>query len=104
MAKYCKRPVVIEAFQMTEKRRWDNSEWPAWLGKAWCTDPGEGSVWIDPDAPIAEGHKSAVELVCGTLEGVHRIDWNDWIIKGIAGELYLCKPDIFNKTYERVMK
>ncbi len=100
--KFRKRPVVIEAFQMTKDRRWDNSEWPGWLGKAWCTDPGVGSVWIDPDAPIAEGHESAEELLCGTLEGIHRIDWNDWIIKGIAGELYHCKPDIFEATYERV--
>lgn len=100
MAKYRKKPVVIEAFQMTKERRWDNSEWPDWLNMAWQADPGEGCVWIDSDAPIAEGHGSAAELVCGTLEGVYRIDWNDWIIKGIAGELYPCKPDIFEATYE----
>lgn len=102
MAKYRKKPVVIEAFQMTLERRWDNSEWPNWLNKAWNITPGEGSVWIDPDVPIAEGHKSAAELVCGTLEGVHRIDWGDWIIKGIKGELYPCKDSIFKQTYEPV--
>jgi hypothetical protein len=32
---YRKKPVVIEAFQMTEERREDNSEWPSWLNKAW---------------------------------------------------------------------
>lgn len=100
MAKFRKRPVVIEAFQMTEERRWDISEWPNWLRLAWTASPGEGSVWIDPDAPIAEGRESAAKLVCGTLEGVHRISWGDWIIQGVARELYPCKPDIFERTYE----
>lgn len=87
---------TVEAFQMTEKRRWDNSDWPEWLNKAWNKEPGEGSVWIDPDD--SDRHK----LVCGTLEGVLRIDWNDWIVKGIKGEFYPCKPEIFEQTYEKV--
>ena len=102
MAKYRKKSVVIEAFQMTKERRWDNIEWPSWLNEAWNKEPSEGAVWIDPDAPVADGYESAAELVRGTLEGVHRIDWNDWIIKGIKGEFYPCKPDIFEATYEKV--
>ena len=98
--KYRKKPVVIEAFQMTKERRWDNSEWPEWLNRAWQTDPGEGSVWINPYANWAAGHESAEELCCGTLDGVTRIDRNDWIIRGVRGELYPCKPDIFEATYE----
>lgn len=94
--KFRKKPIIIEAFQMTAERRWDNSEWPNWLNEAWQREPGEGAVWIDP----AGGHKSAARLVCGTLEGVHKIDWNDWIIRGVKGELYPCKPDIFEMTYE----
>lgn len=91
MAKYRKKPIVIEAFQMTIERRWDNTDWPDWLNKAWNSEPSEGAIWID-----------SAKLVCGTLEGVHKIDWNDWIIKGIKGELYPCKPDIFDATYELV--
>jgi len=102
MPKFRKKPVVIEAFQMTLERRWDNSEWPTWLNMAWQADPGEGSLWIDPDAPIAEGRQSANELLCGTLEGPHKVSWGDWIIKGVADEIYPCKPDIFEKTYEAV--
>ena len=94
--KYRKKPVVIEAFQMTKERRWDNSEWPGWLNHAWNREPGENAVWIDPDDPNRE------LLVCGTLEGVHRISWDDWIILGIKNEIYPCKPDIFEKTYEPV--
>jgi len=41
-------------------------------------------------------------LTIKTLEGTHRADIGDWIIKGIEGELYPCKPDIFEQTYEPV--
>ena len=94
MPKYRKKPIVIEAFQMTPARRWDNSEWPDWLNRAWNANMGEGDMWIDPDDPMAE------HLVLGTKEGVHRVSWDDWIIRGIQGELYACKPDIFEATYE----
>lgn len=95
MTKYRKKPVVIEAFQMTKERRFDNSEWPNWLHGAW-TKEGEGALFINADDPAREC------LCIGTLEGVHRVDWNDWIIKGIKGELYACKPDIFDATYDSV--
>ena len=95
-ARYRKKPIVIEAFQMTLTRRWDNSEWPSWLSEAWNMDIGEGAMWIDPDDSARE------RLVLGTKEGVHRVSWNDWIIRGIQGELYACKPDIFEATYEPV--
>jgi hypothetical protein len=93
MAKYCKKPVVIEAFQMTQERRNDNSDWPNWLHRAWNSE-GEGSLFIDSDDPERQ------RLCIGTLEGVHRVLWNDWIIQGVKGELYPCKPDIFALTYE----
>lgn len=88
------KPVVIEAFQVTKERRWDNQDWPNWLNQAWNMDIGEGALFIDPDDPDQE------KWCIGTLEGVHRVDWDDWIIQGIKGELYPCKPDIFEATYE----
>ncbi len=94
--KYRKKPIVVEAFQMTKLRRWDNSEWPNWLHKAWNREDGEGCLWIDPDDPESE------RLVLGTLEGAHRVDWDDWIIQGIKDELYPCKPDIFGATCKQV--
>ncbi len=39
-----------------------------------------------------------------TLEGPHHVSDGDWIIKGVAGEFYPCKPDIFEKTYEVVIE
>ena len=42
-------------------------------------------------------------LTISTLEGDMQADYGDWIIKGIAGEFYPCKPDIFEQTYEEVV-
>ena len=97
--KYRKRPVIIEAFQMTKERRRDNSEWPDWLHQAWNKDHGEGAVWCE-DYPNSDGTD---RLVIGTLEGVYIVSWNDWIIQGEMGELYACHPDIFAQTYEEVI-
>ena len=96
MAKYRKKPVVIEAFQMTRERRWDNSEWPEWLHLAWNTDHTE------PGALYSTNEMD--ELNIRTLEGSHIVSWDDWIIQGVVGELYPCKPDIFEATYELVEK
>lgn len=102
MAKYKKKPTEIEAFQMTLERRWDNSEWPPWLLRAWNSMLGKNALWIDPNAPIADGREAAAELVCGTREGNVQITWGDWIIRDIQGELCLCKSEIFEATYELV--
>ncbi|MCH8476294.1 MAG: PGDYG domain-containing protein [Opitutales bacterium] len=50
------------------------------------------------DVPRAMGRKPAIK----TLEGHHEISPGDWIITGIKGERYPCKPDIFEATYEQV--
>ena len=93
--KYRKKPVVIEAFQMTPERRTDNHDWPEWLNEAWNkSDQEPGALFIDAAAPSC--------LIVRTLEGIHVVSHNDWIIRGIKGELYPCKPDIFAATYEEV--
>lgn len=92
-----KKPVVIQAFQMTEARRIDNIEWPEWLNRAWNKSREvEGSVY-----PTVEGTGDGT-LSCGTLEGKQLISWCDWIIQGVKGEIYPCKDDIFRLTYEPV--
>ncbi len=96
MPQYRKKPIVIEAFQMTKERRWNNVDWPNWLNQAWQKDPSEGAVWIDDNDPAGE------KIVCGTLEGVHAITFDDYIIQGIKGEIYPCKPDVFEAYYEIV--
>ncbi len=49
---------------------------------------------------MACGHPSNAHGWCPTLEGNHIVCVGDWIITGIAGEQYPCKPDIFEQTYD----
>ncbi len=79
MAKYRKKPVVIEAVQYT-----------AHEPDAAITFLG-GACWWDEIGPTIS-----------TLEGEMQVSDGDWIIKGVNGEFYPCKPDIFEKTYELV--
>jgi len=94
--KFRKKSVVVEAFQMTKERRRDNSEWPNWLHEAWQARGWPRSVGCE-DYPKSDGTD---RLVIFTLEGVMTVEWGDWIIRGVKGELYPCKPDIFEATYE----
>lgn len=98
MPKFRKKPVVIEAFQMTKARRQDNSEWPDWLNRAWNKEPVEVGAVFPATRPLS----GTDQLIICTLEGNHLVDWGDFIIQGVKGELYPCKPDIFVATYDRV--
>lgn len=90
--KFRKKPVVIEAVQID--KRMDITS-PDWWAKA-----------VQSNAVILHGmgkftrDEPWVEIE--TLEGVMRGKRGDWIIRGVSGELYPCKPDIFEATYERV--
>lgn len=93
--RYRKKPVEVEAFQMT-REAWERGPefFPRWLIKAMLPE--------DPQTPAALRLDSTGRLVIETLEGPHRVSWGDFIIQGVKGELYPCKPDIFEMTYERV--
>ena len=93
--KYRKKPVVIEAFQMTQERRSNAEEWPMWMHGAWGENrEAPGSLY-----PTEEGTEDGT-LSIGTLKGQHLVSWGDFIIQGVKGELYPCKPDIFKATYD----
>lgn len=53
---------------------------------------------------VIEAYQTDKELIIQTLEGPLRAAPGDWIITGIRGEQYPCKPDVFEKTYEPVMQ
>ena len=97
MAYFRKRPVVIQAFQMIRARRLPNADWPEWANRAWNLERGiSGSLFTT----VKDSNASTLSI--STLEGRHEVSWNDWIIQGVQGELYPCKPDIFEATYENV--
>jgi len=92
MPKFRKKPVEIEAVQF------DGTNADAvldWINEH--TEDGEGAYLI-PGGEFAG--KNA--LLIPTLEGDHRANSGDWIIQGVQGEFYPCKPDIFEATYEPV--
>ncbi len=97
MGYFRKKPVVIEAFQMTRERRLSNMEWPGWLHAAWNEHHSNPGAVYPENYPTSDGMD---RLTIQTLEGPLRVDWDDWIIRGVKGELYPCKPDIFEATYE----
>lgn len=92
MAKYRKKPVVIEAWQFT-KDNFTRSKEPAWLKEA--IRQGDITLWSQYGGDVIEGEIK-------TLEGDMKVSENDFIIKGVNGEFYPCKPDIFEKIYELV--
>jgi hypothetical protein len=79
--KFRKLPVVIEAMQNT------------FGGERAIVDWSDGKVKIDP---------VSLDMLIITWEGTMRASKGDWIIKGVKGEFYPCKPDIFADTYEEV--
>jgi len=51
---------------------------------------------------VIEAYQTEEEVLIETLEGTMKADKGDWIIRGVKGELYPCKPDVFEMTYEKV--
>jgi hypothetical protein len=100
LPKFRKKPAVIEAFQMTKERRLDNSEWPDWMHEAWNKEQEDEGALYPSAYPESQGDDP---LMIHTLEGTHLVGWGDWIIQGVQGEIYPCKPDIFAATYEEVL-
>lgn len=87
MAQYRKKPVVIEAIQFTRN---NINEVEAFTEYAAHTFQIERRI------------DGIATCIIPTLEGQHIATEGDWIIKGVQGEYYPCKPDIFEKTYEKV--
>lgn len=88
MGLYRKKPVVIEARQFYGANADDLLDWV------------NEHKDVDTAYLVPGGDFTADALVIPTLEGDHRADVGDWIICGVHGEFYPCKPDIFEKTYE----
>jgi len=83
MPNFRKKPVVIEARELTRDNAADIM--------AWC---GSNAWWSRPPMGAVTG------IIVPTLEGQHEASFGDWIIQGVKGEFYPCKPDIFAATYE----
>ncbi|MGE8004034.1 hypothetical protein [Lysinibacillus sp. NPDC093216] len=92
MKKYRKKSVIIDAWQFTKKNF--SKGVPRFIRHA-------------KGKPVTLYSQYAGKVIYGeieTLEGVMHVSENDFIIKGVAGEFYTCKPDIFEAIYEEVTK
>lgn len=87
--KFRKRPVVIEATQFNGL-----DDYLRIVG--WMKESG------DTFAAADEVRYEHPLMLIPTLEGMHAANPGDWIIRGVKGEFYPCKPDIFTATYEQV--
>ena len=87
---YRKKPVVIEAVRFTGIDSYLDIV-------AWMKESG------DTHALAGEVHYTTPLMLIHTLEGTMAADPGDWIIRGVKGEFYPCKPDIFDATYEAVV-
>jgi hypothetical protein len=83
--KYRKKPVIIEAIQWTGE---NEDECAKFLGKSFGGFP--------------EKYSDADDIIVLTLEGQHIASRGDYLIRGVKGEHYPCKPDIFEMTYEPI--
>jgi hypothetical protein len=94
MARFRKNPVVIEAVKWNGKTFSEN---PEWIVRALLT-PTHLQGSIRPGMAATGQHSEFLDI--GTLEGLKKASPGDWIIRGVTGELYSCKPDIFDLEYE----
>ena len=97
--KFRKKPIVIEAMQLVGT----NAEMHAVY--QWVEANTQGS--FDPHADMLPASGVSIDpgtgfMLIATLEGVMQAKPGDWIIQGVQGEFYPCKPDIFEATYVAV--
>lgn len=90
--KYRKKPVTVEAFQLGIE---DSPDW--FKNKV---DSGEILLYRVPFEKSRTKNYGQLFCKINTLEGVMEAHEGDYIIQGVSGEVYPCKPDIFKKTYE----
>lgn len=91
MGYYRKKPVVVEAFKWTGDQT--QIEDPLWIVEA-----------LKNRTAYFARYGGEIKMVLKTLEGDVTASYGDYIIKGIKGEIYPCKPDIFEATYDAVQR
>jgi hypothetical protein len=89
MARYRKKPIEIDAVRNT-------GDWAPII--AFLDSVGAARVPFGHRPPITRNDDGTLNIE--TPEGVMRADVGDWLIRGIKGEFYPCKPDVFDATYE----
>lgn len=90
--KYRKKPIIIEAFQLNER---------GLVGEDWFWDAVSNNIIITHN--FGKFHETPAWCEIKTLEGTMKAVTGDYILQGVNGEIYPCKAEIFEKTYEAVL-
>ena len=97
--RFVKKPIEVEAYQMTEEQAWDVDSYPAWLADASRKNQLVFNVMsanaskVHPEVPIAR---------VVTINGPSQFRLNDWLVIDTKGYLYPCDPEIFAATHEPI--
>ena len=87
--RYQKRPIIIDAFQLTDEQRRAGGPFPDWALSALGMS-------------TTEKIRNSERIYVNTPEGKMYVNAGDYIIRGVKGEVYPCKPDIFEASYDLV--
>ena len=86
-----KKPVVIDGFHMTAARMRLHGAFPSWVIEA---------MGLSANTPGALCQTTEAAWYVHTLDGIVRVDVDNWILRGVKGELYPCTPDIVALTHD----
>jgi hypothetical protein len=92
MSRWRKKQVVIEAWQFLPAGR--REELPPWIDPRWFYEDAA------PEGDRTAEHPGTPHMLIPTPGGALRADLTDWIIRGVKGEVYPCKADVFAASYE----
>lgn len=101
MTRWRKKPIAVNAFQMTKERMNDDADWPGFICNAWLAEEDKpGALRVES----MDGEGEVATLTIYTLEGPHIVQPDAWIVQGPLPpyEIWAVRDDIFRNTYERV--
>lgn len=96
VSRWRKKPVVVDAWQFMPAGECEAL--PTWIDGQWFHED------IGATGKSALSHHGTPHMLIPTPGGVLRADLTDWIIRGVKGEVYPCKADVFSATYEQIAK
>jgi hypothetical protein len=94
MSHWRRRPIVVEAWQFIPPVQCE--ELPAWIDPQWFYEDNP------TQANHTAGHRGTPHMLIPARAGTLRADVTDWIIRGVKGDVYPCRDEVFAETYEPV--
>ncbi len=97
MSRWRKKPLVVDAWQFMPAGHCE--ELPEWIDPQWFHEDVDADAASEGNHIVA--HRGKAHMLIPAAGGTLRADYTDWIIRGVNGEVYPCKAEVFTATYER---